>query len=161
MKPRFTGTEKECIKCHNVFPIENFYMAKETKIYSARCKKCDLKDHKRRFNSSYKTRATTLFNAAKSRSKQRNIPFSITKKDIILQYELQKGICYYSGRNLSPVAGDENVMSIDRIDPILGYIPTNIVICCWRVNKMKNDFPSSDFLTLCRDVCHFSENRTF
>lgn len=159
MKPRFTDTEKECIKCHKTFPLENFYMAIETGIYSARCKKCDCDDHRRRFNASYKSRATVLFHSAKSRSRHHHIPFAITKQDIIRQYELQQGKCYYSGRNLSHIAGTENVMSIDRIDPTLGYTPTNIVICCWRVNKMKSNIPSIDFLSLCEDVCHFSANR--
>lgn len=136
-------------------------MAKKTGIYSSRCKKCDCEDHKHRYGASYKTRATTLFNSAKSRSISRNIPFSITKQDIVRQYETQNGKCYYSGRDLSPVAGDENVMSIDRIDPAIGYTPQNIVVCCWRINKMKNDFPSNDFLSLCKDICQFSENRGF
>lgn len=159
MKPRFEGTEKKCIICHRVLPVEgNFYMAKKTKIYSARCKTCDGKDHRKRYSSSYKARATTLFNSAKSRSQHRNIPFSITKADIIRQYEKQDGKCYYSGRPLSPVAGDENVMSLDRENPSFGYTPDNIVICSWRVNSMKKDFPKDDFLNLCKDICHFSDN---
>lgn len=161
MKPRFEGTEKECIKCHNIFPMENFYMAKETKIYSARCKQCDLTYHKIRFGTSYKTRSVTLFNGAKSRSKRRNILFNITKTDIIQQYEKQNGKCYYSGRPLSSVAGNENVMSIDRINSSIGYTPENIVICCWRINKMKNVFSTGDFVTLCKEISSFSDNRHF
>ena len=161
MKPRFIGTEKKCTRCHTVLPIENFYVTKKTKVYASRCKKCELEYHTERFSASYKRRSITLFHGAKSGSKRRKIPFQITKNDIIYQYEKQNGKCYYSGRNLSSVTGDENIMSIDRINSDLGYTPDNIVICCWKVNKMKNTFTSSDFLSLCKDICHFSENRKF
>jgi hypothetical protein len=85
------------------------------------------------------------------------VQYSISRKDIIHQYELQNGRCYYSGRSLSPVSGDDNIMSIDRKNSSLGYTPENIVICSWRVNKMKNDCSIKDFMALCRDICRFSK----
>jgi hypothetical protein len=48
-------------------------------------------------------------------------------------------------------------MSIDRITPDVGYTPENIVICCWKINRMKNDESTQNFLALCTDICHFSE----
>ena len=159
MKPKFTGTEKPCLKCCRTLPIEEFYMAKKTGVYSSRCKKCDLIHYRERFDSSYKKRAILLVNYAKQGSRKRGIQFSITKDDVIHQFEQQCGKCYYSGRLLTFAAGDENVMSIDRIDSSLGYTPNNIVICCWRINKMKNTCSSNEFLELCRDICHFSDKR--
>lgn len=157
MKPRFTGTEKECIRCHRTLPIDDFYKAKRNGIYSSRCKQCDNTFHRERFSASYQKRAIILCHSAKSRSKRRGIPFSITTQDIIRQYETQHGKCYYSGRPLTPVPNDDNVMSIDRITPDVGYTPENIVICCWKINRMKNDESTQNFLALCTDICHFSE----
>ena len=141
--------------------IDNFYKVKKSGIYSSRCKKCDMKHHDERYSKSYKSRAVILCHYAKHRSKLKGIPIGITTQDIIRQYEQQNGKCYYSGRPLSPITGDENIMSIDRINSSIGYTPENIVLCCWKINKMKNDFLVEDFISLCKDVCHFTDNRSF
>lgn len=33
----------------------------------------------------------------------------------------------------------ENSPSFDRVDPSLGYIKGNVIICSWRANRIKND----------------------
>jgi hypothetical protein len=33
----------------------------------------------------------------------------------------------------------ENSPSFDRVNPLLGYIPGNVLICSWRANRIKND----------------------
>lgn len=156
------NNHKPCTDCKRILPLKDFYTTTSRKLnsktyYSSRCKQCDVQSYKTRFNASYKSRATTLFNGVKSRCRRMGVQYSISRKDIIHQYELQNGRCYYSGRSLSPVSGDDNIMSIDRKNSSLGYTPENIVICSWRVNKMKNDCSIKDFMALCRDICRFSK----
>lgn len=161
-----TITEKICINCKQVLPIKNFYSSvlRRKKIYSnysSRCKQCSAQYYKNWISTSCQRRATVLLNTAKSHSKRKNTPFFITVDDIINQYEIQNGKCYYSGRELSYVTNDKNIMSIDRINPELGYTKNNIVLCCWRVNKMKAGYTTQDFMELCKDVVSFSSTKNF
>jgi hypothetical protein len=159
MKPKFTGTKKKCLKCDHSFPMSEFYLAKKTGIYTSYCKKCYSDIRRKSLSLSYKNRANSLFNSAKHGSKKNGTVFKITKNDIIHQYEQQNGKCYYSGNPLSLVSGDDNVMSIDRINPNLGYTIDNIVICGWKINKMKSNFSLDKFLKLCKEICDFSTTR--
>lgn len=151
---------KNCIDCKNEFPIDEFYSSKQHRpndkiylAYSSRCKKCDINFNRERFDKSYKQKISIRFNHTKSRCKDNGTEFTITKEDVINQYENQQGKCYYSGRVLSYKTKDENVMSIDRINPKIGYTKENIVICCWRINRMKLNYGVKDFLKLCEDIC--------
>jgi hypothetical protein len=159
MKPKFTGIKKTCLKCHTTFSMLEFYKVKKTGVYSSYCKKCYSNLRRDSLSLSYKNRANSLFNSAKHGSKKRGIIFKITKDDIIRQYERQNGKCYYSGLPISLISKDDNVMSLDRINSELGYVPNNIVICGWKINKMKSDFSIDKFLKLCKEICNFSENR--
>lgn len=154
-----TRTHKRCLGCKKILPLNQFYVAISKKtgyrnIFS-RCKPCDIEHHRNRVNKSYKTKAAIMFNGIQSRCKTKNIECDITAADIICQYEKQNGKCHYSGRQMTCIDGD-NVMSVDRIDSRLGYVKGNIVLCCWRVNKMKNDLSRRDFLNFCQDICHCS-----
>ena len=42
----------------------------------------------------------------------------------------------------------DNVISVDRIDSNLGYVPGNIEIMSWRANSMKNKFSYDDHYKL-------------
>ncbi len=92
---------KFCTDCKKKLPLTEFYTTTSRKpnsrtYYSSRCKKCDVKSCKNRFSSSYKTRAITLFNGIRSRCRRRGIQCSISKDDIIRQYERQRGKCFYN-----------------------------------------------------------------
>ncbi len=52
----------------------------------------------------------------------------MTKEDFIEEFEKQKGVCFYSGIRLEP-SGDWTV-SIERVNPNIGYVKENIVLVC-------------------------------
>jgi hypothetical protein len=52
-------------------------------------------------------------------------------------------------------AGQLNTVSIERIDSSEGYIPSNTILVCQAINRMKSDFGFEDFYDLCRDVAMF------
>lgn len=156
-------SQKTCIDCKNLLSIEDFYTTRQNgKIYhSSRCKKCELESYRTRCNASYKKRASTLFYSLKSRCKKSGLPVSITKNDIIRQYEIQNGKCYYTGNLLSWVSGNENIMSVDRKNNNLGYTPDNIALCSWQINKLKTNYSEQEFVQKCKEIHQFSENRKF
>ena len=157
--------EKICLSCRGKFPIERFYTYTRKKdgyiFYSPRCKECENLLHRKRFDISPEKRATILFHSAKTHSKERKCPFSITKEDIIAQYKTQNGKCYYSGIPMSSLSKTHTKMSLDRKNSALGYTKENIVLCCWQVNNMKKNYSEIDFLQVCKSIYDFSMNRVF
>ena len=151
--------------CSRILSLEECYYVKRGRngktYYSHFCKECEYKDHEKRFNSSPEKRAIIMWNSAKETSKKKRIEFSLTIEDIMKQYQIQNGKCFYSGQPMSPIAKSPTLMSIDRINSDGGYAKENIVLCCWRVNEMKKNYAQNDFLLLCKQICDFSNNRHF
>jgi hypothetical protein len=81
---------------------------------------------------------TYLFYAAKARSKQFGIPFSIEKTDIVIP-----DVCPVFGTPFE--VGDRNTApSVDKIDPTKGYVPGNIAVISMRANRLKNNATLGD-----------------
>lgn len=77
-----------------------------------------------------------MFWVAKTRAAKRNIPFTISIDDIIIP-----DVCPVLGIPL--FLGDgrlgPNSPSLDRVVPVLGYVPGNICVISNRANVIKND----------------------
>lgn len=90
----------------------------------------------------YKT-AHGRFLHAKTKAKQRNIPFLLSEEYFTKWFESLDLYCVYCGDMVVPFGGKEygkRTMSIDRIDNNKGYEQGNIACCCQRCNEVKNDF---------------------
>lgn len=87
----------------------------------------------------------------------RGLEYDLTIEDMIEVFKDQKGVCYYSGLELSKVLpkntedmkvgfSDKNYsLSIDRLDNNVGYTKSNVVICLNVYNIMKRDMPEDQF----------------
>ena len=73
-----------------------------------------------------------------------SLEFNLTFDDINEVYEIQTGLCYYSKMKMS--FDGEYQMSLSRLSNDLGYIKSNIILCClefsssqikWSVDKVK------------------------
>lgn len=80
-----------------------------------------------------------LLTLAKCRAKKQELPFDITAEDIhipeycpILGIKLESGIGKGKDRN-------DNIPSLDKIVPRLGYVKGNVWVISLRANKLKND----------------------
>lgn len=77
---------------------------------------------------------------SKQRANRRGIEFSITENDIILPTH-----CPVFGVELKYSSGKtEFSASLDRIDSSKGYIAGNVMVICWRANRLKNDATPED-----------------
>ena len=97
----------------------------------------------------------TYFSSLIIGTQRRNIKFDITIEEIWNLFLEQKGICKLSGRKL--ILCDlrdkaEYNASIDRIDSNKGYTKDNIVLCCFYINKMKNNLETKDFVEICKII---------
>lgn len=90
--------------------------------------------------------------AISANAKKRGLEFSLTKDDLLNQYNLQQGLCYYTGAPMKLVStttkltnqADLDVVSVDRIDNDKGYLKDNIVLCCNGINKLKGSASVND-----------------
>ncbi len=140
-----------CNGCLQFLPRDDFYQcAKNTQsgIHS-RCKVC-LEKQRAQWHSKPESHLLELWRHASKRPKG---PFLLEADWPQRQYELQAGLCYYTGIPMTFHHGKGRVWSnasIDRIDSSQGYAPENCVLCCIGFNLMKTNLDLADLETLMR-----------
>lgn len=81
-------------------------------------------------------------------AKRLELPFETTNADLLEIYNQQQGKCFYTGiamKLISETAKDLLLTSCDRIDSAKGYVPGNVVLCCWGVNLLKGQHTPEHF----------------
>jgi len=48
-------------------------------------------------------------------------------------------VCHYCGISLEDTGREGDSLTIEKLVPHLGYVPENMVVACWRCNKVKGD----------------------
>lgn len=91
---------------------------------------------------------------ARGRAKKTSLECSITLTFLINQWNKQNGKCFYSGKDMTVCSGDLSI-SLDRINSNVGYTKSNTILCCWRVNIMKNDLNDKQFLEWCKHIASY------
>jgi hypothetical protein len=97
-----------------------------------------------RYRNTMDGRARNLWDAAKTNARNKGLPFALEKAWILER--LAVGVCEETGLALSmeqPETGkrrNPRAPSLDRIDPTLGYIPSNVRLVCWQYNAAKSEF---------------------
>lgn len=94
-------------------------------------------------------------------AKYRLLDFNITIQEAWEIFLKQNKICYFTGDLLCFAKGKSDskfqTASLDRLDNSIGYVKNN---CCWvhkSINRLKNDFDTNDFLTLCSKVAEYEK----
>lgn len=84
--------------------------------------------------------------SVKRRADAAGIPFDLDREYLIQLYNSTDGRCHYSGikMNISGKAGPKGnanpeALSVDKINPDLGYIKGNIVLCLNSINMFKGN----------------------
>lgn len=109
-------------------------------------------------------------NKLKHTAKQRKIEYVLTPEILKKHFDMQNGLCYYTGVPLKLITtvewndkrqADPDVLSVDRIDSSIGYIDDNIVLCCTAINKMKGSSSHKEIQAIFNyivakhmDTCH-------
>src|SRR5579885_873938 len=93
------------------------------------------KDHNRRHPIS------VIFQHARKRAKEKNIPFDITADDLVVPK-----FCPILGIELcvNEKHAKDNSISLDRIVPELGYVRGNVAIISYKANTIKNNASIED-----------------
>ena len=150
---------KTCFCCKETRPITEFFKHNQTQDgYHSWCKKCCKESNKKsraKANLTIEGRAKIFLQNARKSAAKRKQPFYLTISDIVDCWKAQNAVCAYSGRDMTLEAGHLNTVSIERIDSGEGYIPSNTILVCQAINRMKSDFGFEDFYALCADVSQF------
>jgi hypothetical protein len=120
-------TTKICTGCN----IEKNIL--EFNINRNKCKKCNSKLSSLRINNNKNSFLGKLLSTAKKTAKHRKelaSEFNITINDLINLTIQQNDKCYYSGIELSYEMYSNWQTSLERLNPLLGYINTNIALIC-------------------------------
>lgn len=73
-------------------------------------------------------------------------PVSTTQ--LLELHRRQQGRCHYTGLRYSLDERGPLYMTVDRLDSSMGYVPGNVVLCCWFVNCAKNEWPIDQMMRL-------------
>jgi GDP-L-fucose synthase len=101
---------------------------------------------------------THYFNSVKRRASNKDQEFSITLEYVSQLFDKQNHKCALSGLPLSFAKTTRDsraggtTASLDRIDSKYGYIPNNVQWVHKRINTIKWDISTDDFIKLCKQV---------
>ena len=154
-----------CHICGQYLPVEDFNMAGGNK-YSIRqgrdkrCYKCKREQNlNARNNYDEEKRLVKTLQArwlgARDRAKQKGIPFTITKEDLLDVWNEQQGLCKISKIPMTYELDSGRVytnISIDQIEPGKGYTLDNIQLVCSAVNQLKSNWNMDTVLYICKSI---------
>ena len=75
-------------------------------------------------------------NGAKQRALRKHLRFDLTQEFLLQQWIAQEGRCYYLGVPLAHKFHAEWVGSLEKIEPALGYVQTNVVWAALEANTV-------------------------
>lgn len=128
-----------CKKCNAERALKRYHEKKKLCIQSA--------------NNYYDNNIINIrFLAARTRAKNKNIEFNITREYIEFLLNKQNNKCIYSGIEFINDRKGLYSLSIDRIDNNKGYIRGNIQLICSSVNSMKNNMEESVFIDIIKKI---------
>lgn len=156
----------KCHICGKYFPESTFHKVGNSKKYSYRnnrdnrcpqCKSIQNKHNREKFSDNEKLKSI-LYNrlyGAKDRATKNKIEFNISIEDLLSLWNSQNGLCAISNVPMTFCLDNGRTftnVSIDRINPNLGYIKENIQLVCMAVNQMKSDMSLEELYMFCEAI---------
>jgi len=160
---------RKCRTCreYKALTTQNFIKRSTKNGWRGECKACynktirlkqelnnTEKERGLKYRASFKQKRPfkVMINTAKGNARRTDKEFCITEDFIKELYEKQNGKCFYTGRKMNLDLSYPDSMSIDRVDSNFGYIESNIVLCQYKINVMKNNLSVKDLIGICKDI---------
>lgn len=162
-KENWRGGKLKCFICGKWLDPENFDTHSQYEYRNhkdKRCKQCKRKQNlEARANYSDEQKLYKIVQdrwlAARSRAEKKNIPFTITKDDILELWENQNGKCAISNIPMTFEIDNGRVftnVSVDQKNPGQGYTKENTQLICQAVNQLKSDWDMDTVLYICKSI---------
>lgn len=130
---------KVCTKCNVEKPTTEYTKDRANKNgIRSECTICSRKMKRKDYRNNLEA---NLLRGARKRAKDKNLPFTIKKEDIVVP-----SICPLLNIEIKVAEGkqDDNSPSLDRIVPEKGYVKGNVWVICQRANWLKNNASLSE-----------------
>ena len=99
---------------------------------------------------------------ARTKKKNKKVEWDIELEDVLELWEKQNGKCALTGLFMTyhkDGSGNRDLnASIDRIDPDVKYIVTNIQLVCSRANMMKHTLKEDELYWWAKNIVESKEN---
>ena len=150
---------KTCSKCNGRFSVELFYKHNQTADgWHSWCKPCCKAGNLRSVQKKYATfdgRIATFLTSCRKSARLRGQEFSLTAADLKKAWELQIGLCAYTGIAMTTQPNLPHSVSVERVDNTVGYTESNTILVCRAVNAMKSDLDAKLFYDMCKSVVNW------
>ena len=95
------------------------------------------------------------------RKRDPDLDWEIEVDNLIEAWDRQEGKCALTGLYMTyhkDGTGKKDLnVSVDRIDPGVGYLPYNIQLVCNRVNTLKHVLPEDELYWWCKNIVSYKE----
>lgn len=150
---------KVCRGCKQEQDEDQFEQYKPDKKHRRNlCYACLYDERRRSFTSSPQKFITRMVSQLRSARKRQDNLFGADLDDKFFHnmYDEQGGKCALSGVQMtwqrSPDRKNDKNISIDRINPDLGYEKSNVQLVCKRVNLMKHTMTELELVDWCKRI---------
>lgn len=180
---------KVCFRCQTEKPLTEFWKQGRSKDgHRSECAECSKKAQKTwrlnrpeyviTYNKTYrethkeslrvnagayraKNRVQNQIRNAKQRAVKANLPFDLDQYVDAILDRFDRGVCELSGLTFQRAAGRHGAFSpsIDRVQPALGYVYTNIRIICWALNAAFGPWGKDVTFAIVRAALAMEESR--
>lgn len=146
---RVDADHSRCRRCGDVQPDDHFPFVRG-RVDGRRlsiCRSCRAKDARQALGASpesyFNDRQRRLSNGERGKRPSRQLlEYDMPEGYLAALWQWQGGACFYTDKPMRMGYGtgrDPYGVSIDRVDSAKGYIVGNVVLCCSRVNSVKNN----------------------
>ena len=105
-----------------------------------------------RYRRTYSGTIHNKYHGSKRNARAKGLTHTITVDFLKDLWEEQRGRCALTGVKLGFIGSGWTAASLDRINPNLGYVPSNVQWTCWRPNEAKSNMTNDDFVAMCYAV---------
>ncbi len=150
---KHNGVSWVCTRCGITKDLKYFQFNKYLNrkwYYNTYCNSCRYKWYRVYYMDNESKFFNMRQNYLKNRCKRSWIPYSLPDWYLEKVYKQQDWMCFYSGRKIKLISSvrskckDEDVLSIDRIEPHLWYIIWNVALCIDKINTSKSNLTLQD-----------------
>jgi hypothetical protein len=171
--------KKKCRMCQVFKTTDNFYYHPfNSDRLSSLCRECQRADAKRRYAANptptkqrSRNRDLVLRRNPRHRLSRmlerirqlKDMPCDLTLDYLHGLYNSQKGLCSFTHRVMTlgeaeNGMADINAMSVDRLEPKLGYVKGNVRLITIQANVAKGRWSITDLMEFCNDLLRALEN---
>lgn len=83
--------------------------------------------------------------------------YALNYEEMVKIYYTQNGKCAISNLSMTPLADRLDSISIDRIDPKIGYLPNNVQFVCRGINLMKWKYSNATAIDFVNKIKHCND----